>query len=377
MFRVTPKALTLFNNILKNPKNVILCRRECNGLMTIQNSYVQKAFFSSQIKDGNAPKSPLATLFAKGDGDKKKEEQTPPDENSQKETKEQSWRRMKYTLAFFGISFTCIGGYLIMELGKPRIGLDGLPLEDPYSDMPKFKQYILRTINELNYYKQLIKEPSRDKLLPDMIKHPYYAPKYTLVLEFTDVIVHPEWTYNTGWRFKKRPGLDHFLESLNGVFEIVVYTAEQGMTVFPIIEALDPKNHINYKLVRDATLFIDGRHVKDLDKLNRELEKTIVVDWDGKSTNHHPENVFQIPRWKGNDDDMTLFHLSSFLLAISQNQIDDIREVVKYYNQFDDALATFREKQKQLIELAEEAASAPKPQSPVNKWTPNFFKRNF
>lgn len=67
--------------------------------------------------------------------------------------------------------------------------------------------------------------------------------------------------------------MDHFLESLSGVYEIVIYTAEQGMTVFPIVEALDPKNLINYKLVRDATLFVDGTHVKDLDKLNRDLKK--------------------------------------------------------------------------------------------------------
>lgn len=122
-----------------------------------------------------------------------------------------------------------------------------------------------------------------------MIKHPYYQPKYTLVLEFTDVLVHPDWTYKTGWRFKKRPGnvyffryykliasitgIDHFLESLGSTFEIVVYTAEQGMTVFPIVEALDPKNIISYKLVRDATNFIDGKHIKDLDRLNRDLSK--------------------------------------------------------------------------------------------------------
>lgn len=73
------------------------------------------------------------------------------------------------------------------------------------------------------------------------------------------------------------PGINHFLESLSGIYEIVIYTAEQGMTVFPIIEALDQKSLINYKLVRDATLFVDGVHVKDLDKLNRDLSKVIKV----------------------------------------------------------------------------------------------------
>lgn len=40
----------------------------------------------------------------------------------------------------------------------------------------------------------MIKEPSRDKLLPDPVKHPYFQPPYTLVLEMTDLLVHPEWT---------------------------------------------------------------------------------------------------------------------------------------------------------------------------------------
>lgn len=119
----------------------------------------------------------------------------------------------------------------------------------------------------------MIKEPSRDKLLPDPVSYPYIQPEYTLVLELTDVLVHPEWTYNTGWRFKKRPGLDAFLESLYGKYEIVIYTSEQGMTVFPIVEALDPKNYISYKLVRDATHFENGRHIKNLTRLNRDLQK--------------------------------------------------------------------------------------------------------
>lgn len=45
---------------------------------------------------------------------------------------------------------------------------------------------------ELNL--QLVQEPSRDKLLPDPLKYPYIQPPYTLVLELTDLLVHPDWT---------------------------------------------------------------------------------------------------------------------------------------------------------------------------------------
>lgn len=67
-----------------------------------------------------------------------------------------------------------------------------------------------------------------------------------------DVLVHPDWTYATGWRFKKRPGVDYFLQELGRLFEIVVYTADHGLTVFPVLDALDPNGFIMYRLVRDG-----------------------------------------------------------------------------------------------------------------------------
>lgn len=40
----------------------------------------------------------------------------------------------------------------------------------------------------------MIIEPTSPKLLPDPLKEPYYQPPYTLVLELTDVLLHPEWS---------------------------------------------------------------------------------------------------------------------------------------------------------------------------------------
>lgn len=107
--------------------------------------------------------------------------------------------------------------------------------------------------------------------------------------------------------------LDYFLEALKDQYEIVIYTAEQGMTVFPLIEAIDPKNIIAYKLVRDATHFSGGHHVKSLDNLNRDLSKVICIDWNSSNVKFNPENLFCIKRWGGNDDDTSLLDLVSFL----------------------------------------------------------------
>jgi mitochondrial import inner membrane translocase subunit TIM50 len=121
----------------------------------------------------------------------------------------------------------------------------------------------------------MIQEPSRDKLLPDPLTEPYYQPPYTLVLEMTDVLVHPDWTvclyfallcnqnkiiffskfnfvlyfqYQTGWRFKKRPGVDFFLTQVGPpMFEVVIYTAEQGFVSALSILLLDSNKQYNFR----------------------------------------------------------------------------------------------------------------------------------
>lgn len=178
-----------------------------------------------------------------------------------------------YRFAVFGGSGVALAIWAIYEFGKPEVDAEGLIIEDEFSKSPIVQQYLQRMWKSINYYQKMIKEPSREKLLPDPLKPPYIQPPYTLVLEMKDVLVHPDWTYQTGWRFKKRPGVDVFLQECAKHFEIVVFTAEQGMTVFPILDALDPNGYIMYRLVRDATHFIDGHHVKNLDNLNRDLKK--------------------------------------------------------------------------------------------------------
>ncbi|KAF2884356.1 hypothetical protein ILUMI_21805 [Ignelater luminosus] len=374
MLFVRGRLINILGSALKCKPRIYLDQSQCRAVVHLPNSFISKAFFSNNAKPTEPIKTPLTNLIGKDASQQKKEQD---DEEEAKRTREASWRTMKYTLIIFGVSITCLGAYLVVELGKPTVSEDGTILRDEFTHLPMWKQYIYRFLREVDYYKRLIKEPSREKLLPDVMKYPYYQPPYTLVLELTDVLVHPDWTYKTGWRFKKRPGIEHFLDSLNGVYEIVIYTAEQGMTVFPIIEALDPKNIIAYKLVRDATHFVDGHHVKNLDKLNRDLTKVIVVDWNLDNVKFHPENVFYINRWIGNDDDTTLVDLAAFLRTIAQSEIEDVREVLKYYSSFEDPLATFREKQKLLIEQQEaerEARSATHP-PPVKRWTPSFFSK--
>ncbi|KAK9889984.1 hypothetical protein WA026_008795 [Henosepilachna vigintioctopunctata] len=379
MYRFSLRNIKIVSNVLKQPPKLLLGQNNCCAIIKLPCNLIPVATFS----DGQNPKeikSPLGNLIAKERycADKESDEKIEEEEEARKK-REKTWKTTKITLSIFGISFTCLGGYLIFSLGAPPTDPDQMNLHADIEDKPIWQQYLIRTYRELDFYTRLIQEPSRQKLLPDPLQYPYLQPRYTLVLEITDVLVHPDWTYNTGWRFKKRPGLEYFLESLHGVYEIVIYTAEQGMTLFPLCEAIDPKNIIAYKLPRDTTYFNRGYHVKSLDKLNRDLSKVIAVDWQPQNLKFHPENLLAIKRWNGSDDDHTMIDLAAFLKSIADNEIEDVREVLAHYRSFDDPVEAFKEKRNRLLEQLEAEAAAKREQeaSQVNRWRPSIFNKRF
>lgn len=59
-------------------------------------------------------------------------------------------------------------------------------------------------------FSQMIIEPTSPCLLPDPLREPYYQPPYTLVLELTGVLLHPEWSVclgeSSGLGTPHRPG---------------------------------------------------------------------------------------------------------------------------------------------------------------------------
>lgn len=272
-------------------------------------------------------------------------------DHEKKKSDDFSKRAMKYTFVAFGAMFTGIAGFLIVEWGKPPLDEHGKQIEDEYSHMPSWKAHLYRACREIVNYNKMIQEPSREKLLPDPLTEPYYQPPFTLVLEMTGVLVHPDWTYQTGWRFKKRPGVNFFLQQVGPpLFEVVIYTSEQGFTAYPILDTLDPQGYIMYRLFRDATRYMNGHHVKDLSCLNRDLSKVIMVDWNPDSFRLQPSNALRLKKWEGNDDDRTLVDLAVFLRTIATSNVEDVRTVLEYYSEFDDPLEAFKENQRKLEE---------------------------
>uniref|UniRef100_A0A3Q1GIZ5 Mitochondrial import inner membrane translocase subunit TIM50 n=1 Tax=Acanthochromis polyacanthus TaxID=80966 RepID=A0A3Q1GIZ5_9TELE len=221
------------------------------------------------------------------------------------------------------------------------------------SDPPVLQQ-LKRTYKYFQDYRQMIIEPTSPKLLPDPLKEPYYQPPYTLVLELTDVLLHPEWSLSTGWRFKKRPGIDYLFQQLAPLYEIVIFTAETGMTAYPLIDSIDPQGFVMYRLFRDATRYMEGHHVKDVSCLNRDTSKVIVVDCKREAFSLQPFNGMALKKWDGNSEDRTLYDLANFLKTIALSGVDDVRSVLENYALEDDPIEAFKRRQAQLAQEEEQ-----------------------
>ncbi|XP_031728343.1 mitochondrial import inner membrane translocase subunit TIM50 [Anarrhichthys ocellatus] len=270
------------------------------------------------------------------------------DHTEDKKQKENTAYAKKMVLRLAGLMG--VGGAvgMVYLFGTNSVDEQGNMIPDEFDREPPIVQQLKRTFKYFQDYRQMIIEPTSPKLLPDPLKEPYYQPPYTLVLELTDVLLHPEWSLSTGWRFKKRPGIDYLFQHLAPLYEIVIFTAETGMTAYPLIDSIDPQGFVMYRLFRDATHYMEGHHVKDVSCLNRDTSKVIVVDCKREAFSLQPFNGMALKKWDGNSEDRTLYDLANFLKTIALSGVDDVRSVLENYALEEDPIEAFKRRQAQL-----------------------------
>lgn len=225
--------------------------------------------------------------------------------------------------------FVLIGaGLSAYKLGRPW---ESSAEAERFADSADAQTFVGRIKLRLNAMYDDYNKPLFEQLLPDPLPFPYSRP-FTMVIDIDDLFVHSEWSREHGWRTAKRPGLDHFLGYLSQFYEIVLFTTQPFFTAGPIIEKLDPdRRFITYTLFRESCRTVDGKLVKDLNHLNRDLSKVVVVDTNPDSFHLHPENGILVKPWKGEREDRELIGLIPFFEAIGIYNIDDVRNTIKAY----------------------------------------------
>ena len=159
----------------------------------------------------------------------------------------------------------------------------------------------------------------------------------TLVLDLENTLVSSTWDRKYGWRFAKRPGVDKFLHDMAQYYEIVLYSPSIDGIADPVVTSLDKDGCIMHRLYRDATYYRNGVHVKDLNRLNRNVKRMIVLDDDPAEVALNPENLIRVKAYTDATDrtDTTLARIAPFLMELVREGYDDFPTILQQYQGMD------------------------------------------
>ena len=151
---------------------------------------------------------------------------------------------------------------------------------------------------------------------------PYFPPKdpsdnreYCLVLDLDETLVHFFEDENEAY-VKVRLGTENFIRQLSKYCEIAIFTASTKYYADKVIDGLDCKEQIDFRLYRQHTTVINGINVKDLSKLGRDLNKIIIIDNIEENYQFQKNNGLNICDFEGDENDNELNYLLEDLLKL-------------------------------------------------------------
>ncbi|CAD8076860.1 unnamed protein product [Paramecium sonneborni] len=154
--------------------------------------------------------------------------------------------------------------------------------------------------------------------------------KYTLVLDLDETLVHYQELVDDG-QFLVRPYAQQFLKEMSKYYEIVIFTAAQQDYADFILDLIDDEQVIGYRLYRQHTTLVKNTYVKDINKIGRDVKRTIIIDNLAENFMFQPDNGIQIQSWYGDQDDQALMFLSPLLIQIVEKKIPDVREALRKF----------------------------------------------
>ncbi|OHT04826.1 NLI interacting factor-like phosphatase family protein [Tritrichomonas foetus] len=105
-----------------------------------------------------------------------------------------------------------------------------------------------------------------------------------------------------------RPGLFDFLQAISQIYEIFFFTASAEAYANQIIDRILPETPVNHRFFRQSCRCFHGYPVKDLNLINRPLNKVLIVDDLEGSALLHLNNLVRISPWIGDPNDQVLIN---------------------------------------------------------------------
>ena len=156
--------------------------------------------------------------------------------------------------------------------------------------------------------------------------------KYTLVISLDETLIHfkkANIKTNQGI-IQLRPGILEFFEAIKPYYEIILFCNGNKKYSDLIINSVDKKKkYVDHRLYREQCIVVNNDYVKDISKIGRPINKTIIVDNLPQNFRLNKENGINIKSFHGdNPNDKILFNLSKILVNIGKTN-GDVREEIK------------------------------------------------
>ncbi|GLJ14307.1 hypothetical protein SUGI_0230460 [Cryptomeria japonica] len=182
-------------------------------------------------------------------------------------------------------------------------------------------------------------------ILPPMAGYEIKMQKKTIVLDLDETLIHSSEEPLEYYDFAvnvvidgepatfyvlKRPGMDELLQQLKDRYELVLFTAGIREYADAVVDRIDPYGAIKHRLFRDScTQTCEGRFVKDLSLLGRDLRRVIIVDDNPNAYVFHPHNAVPVSSFVDDLYDRELSSVISFFKVVQD--YEDLREAIRHF----------------------------------------------
>jgi len=217
------------------------------------------------------------------------------------------------------------------------------PLQDPYERFGQSHFASGCAAVQFEPCAPVIADLDNDFFLPRQEAGAGRANMYTLVLDLDETLVHCANRDSSSCRM--RPGMSDFLQKVSALgYEIVIFTTATQDYADNVLDKIDPHRLIHYRLYRQHTLPWGPVCIKDLSRLGRDLNHTMIIDNIADNFMLQPEHGITISDWFEDPKDRALYDLIPLLqeLVSTRACVPDILN--KYANEIP-AWAGFREVQ--------------------------------
>jgi len=205
---------------------------------------------------------------------------------------------------------------------KALLNIDGTDPESPWPVQDPYERYGSEQFapdGPIIWFEPL------PPMLTDLTQTPKLPPManpstWTLVLDLDETLVHYFEQDGIGG-YGIRPGMHEFLLKMNSLgYELVIFTAATQDYADWVIDQIDPERLVHHRLYRQHALPWGPLFAKDLSRLGRDLDRTLIIDNVQENFMLQPNNGIFICPWYEDPNDTALYTLQPLLEELIQTR---------------------------------------------------------